>query len=408
MLYASCFMKFSYQARTKTGEIQTGTIEASSKDAALQLISGQNLIVTAIESEKETPAYARRIKIFERVTQKEIALFSRQLAIMFSSEVPLVESLRILARQTTNSGFQEKLTEVANDVDGGTPLSRALSRHPKAFSAFYVNMVKSGEVSGKLAEVLDYLANHLEREYEIISKVKSSLYYPIFIIVVMIAAAIIMLVFLIPKLTGILTESNQQLPLVTRVIIGMSDFMQRYIWFLLPMAVGIGFGITRFLNTDQGKRLWDRLSLKLPVVGPLLQKMYLSRFAENLSTLIMGGLPIGSALQVTGDVVGNSIYREIIYGAKEAVKRGESISSVLATHREIPSLVTQMISVGEKTGRLDSILMNVTNFYRREVDVMVEGLVALIEPFIIVILGAGVFVLVAAVLLPIYNLASAF
>lgn len=399
-------MKFNYQARNQEGELQIGTIEASSREIALDILSRQNLVVTDLETTGEMPAYAKKIKLFQKVTKKEVALFSRQLSIMFGSEVPLVESLRTLAAQMTNETFRSKIIAIANDVDGGTAFSKALASHPRIFSPLYTSMVRSGEVSGKLSESLEYLAEHLEREQLLTSKVKSSMMYPVFILFMFATAGIVIMVFVMPKLTAVLIETGAELPAITKLLIGASNFLRKSLWAFILLLAGAFFGARSFLRTNAGKVLLDRLSLRLPIIGGIVEKLTLSRFAENLSTLIAGGIPIAQALQITGDVVGNSIYKGIMYEAQEAVKKGLPISSVFMFKKRIPPLVTQMVKVGEKSGKLDYVLGNLSGFYRKEVDALVDNLVTLIEPILIVILGLAVALLVAAVLLPIYNIAS--
>ena len=230
--------------------------------------------------------------------------------------------------------------------------------------------------------------------------------YPVFIIITFLIVGAVMMVYVIPKLTIILEESGQKLPLITQIIIGLSNFLRKTIWLLFLFAGGAGFGIRSFLRRKEGKLFWDKLSLRLPVMGGILQKLSLARFAENLSTLIGGGLPITQALQVTADVVGNSVYQEIILEAKEAVTRGMPISSVFLYRREIPPLVTQMVQVGEKSGKISQVLDGLASFYQKEVDALADNLVTLIEPVLIVTLGLGVGVLVAAILMPIYNIAG--
>ena len=400
-------MKFNYQARTKKGEIQSGTVEASSREAAIALLQKYGLYVTVLEEAEAPPIYARRIKFFERIPASDIVLFSRQLSILFKSKVPLVEALEVLAIQTKNPDFKEKIFKLAEDVEGGTALSGALSRHPKIFSSFYIAIVKAGEASGKLSEALSYLAEHLEREYRLISRIRGAMIYPAMVIIIAILVLFLMMFFVIPQLTPVLTEAGAELPAITKMIIGLSDFLKKWGWILILILIGLIIGLFRYYRTKEGKKFFDKSFLRLPLAGPLLKMIYLSRFAENLSTLISGGLPIAQALEITGRIVGNTTYKEIIFRARDEVRRGEPVSSVLGRSPEnFPPVFTQMTLVGEKTGTLDKTLTDVADFYQKEVDRTVENLLSILEPALIVFLGLIVAGLMAAILLPLYRMAG--
>ncbi|MBI2587958.1 type II secretion system F family protein, partial [Candidatus Azambacteria bacterium] len=323
---------------------------------------------------------------------------------LFGADVPLLLALQALRREQSHPRLRDALEEIASDVDGGMSFSKALTKHPDVFSPFFVNLVRSGEVSGKLQEVLSYLADYLEREYEITSKARGALIYPAFVLTGFLIVAIVMVVYVIPQLEGVLTETGQEFPLVTRVLLASSRFFRAFWWLLGILAAGGGYGLFRYLKTPTGRALWDRLKLRLPVLGPIARELYMARFAESLATLIVGGLPITEALGVSADVVGNEVYRGIIREAVTEVRRGETISSVLRRSPEVPAMVAEMVAIGEQSGRIDAILRKIAAFYQRDVDRALSNLVALIEPVLIVGLGIGVGLLVAAVLLPIYNL----
>lgn len=398
---------FNYQARTKEGETQAGRVEAIHKRAAAEILQKYGLIVVAIEEAQEVPIYARRIKFLERVKVKDLVIFSRQLTTLFEAEVPLVSSLQTVANQTENSLFREKIFEIATDIEGGSSLSDAFARHGDVFSGFYVSMVKAGETSGKMNEILSYLADHIEKEYQVISKVRGALIYPAFVTVGFFVASAVLLIFVIPQLTSILEQSGQELPAVTNIIIGASDFLRSFWHILLAAIVGGGIGFLRFIKTKNGKKFWDRAQLKLPVFGGILVKVYLFRFLESLSTLIEGGLPITKSLQISRDVVGNTVYQAVLDDAQDAVRRGGTIGGTLVLYKEIPPLVTQMVVVGEQAGKLVSVLKNVARFYQRDVDNATENITSLIEPILITTMGIGVGILVAGVMVPIYNMVGA-
>lgn len=400
-------MKFNYQTRTKEGEIQTGIVEAASKEAALNLLYKHGLYVTFLE-EAALPIYAKRIKIFERISRKDIVLFSRQLSIMFKSEISLVEALGTLANQAKNSDFKEKILKLSEEVEGGTPLSKALSRYPKLFNHFYVSMVKSGEASGKLSGALDYLADHLEREYHLASRIRGAMIYPALVVFVVLVVLFLMMFFVVPHLTEVLEVTGQELPIVTQIVIGLSGFSRKWGWILiLGLAIFTVIIFRYYYKTAEGKKFFEKFFLKLPLIGEFLKMVYLSRFAENLSTLISGGLPIAKALEISGEIVGNTVYKEIIFQTRDEVRKGERISSVLQRHPEaFPPMFCQMVLVGEKTGTLEKTLINVVDFYQKEVDRTIDNLLSILEPLLIIFLGLIVAGLMASILLPLYKITA--
>ena len=397
---------FNYQARTRKGDIQTGRVEASSLQSASEILQRNNLIVVALEAISEAPIYARNLALFERVGRKDLVVFSRQLATLFRAEVPLVSSLRTIAAQTTNNALRSTLASIAADVDGGTSLSEALRRNPKVFSGFYVHMIHAGEATGKLSDILEYLANHEERQYHLVSKIRGAMIYPIVVIVAFVVVAILMLTFVVPQLTSIIAETGQELPLMTKIIVASSDFARNFWYIVILGAIGMPILTWRYLKTPQGHKIWDQVQLRLPILGPIFRNMYLFRFAESLSSLIKGGIPIAEALSISADIVRNSVFRTIILDAQAHVRRGELIGSTFKLYKEMPPLVTQMVSIGEQTGKLDAILGNVGSFYQKEVDTTLDNITSLLEPILILVLGVGVGVLVLGVLMPIYNLTN--
>ena len=398
-------MKFNYQARDKKGQVQSGIVEASSREAVLSLLQKHKLFVTLLEQVAKKPFYERQIKLFQRISQKDVVNFSRQLSLMFKSKIPLVSALQSIGEQTKNSAFKEKILSISQEVEGGTPFSQALSSHAKLFSPFYVSMVKSGEASGTLSESLTYLADHLEKEYYLSSKIKGAMIYPALIVVVVIGVLVMMMYFVIPNMTKVLTETGQELPVLTKVVIGFSNFFRSWGWALLPVVAGLFIGLLRYFKTDEGKKLKDKFLLKIPLIGPFLRMIYLSRFAENLSTLITGGLPVVQALEITGDIVGNDVYQTIISQIKDEVRRGQKISQVLTRFpNEFPPILIQMVTVGERTGTLGESLTNVVDFYQKEIDRGIDNLLSILEPVLVIFLGGLVAGLMAAVLMPLYQM----
>lgn len=397
-------MKFNYQARTKDGDTQVGQVEASSKEAAINLLQRHDFYVTFLE-EAKAPIYAKNIRLFSGVSRKDIVLFSRQLSIMFKSKVSLIEALRVIGNEMKNPSFKEDVLKISEEVEGGMPFSKAISKYPKVFSPFYVAMVKSGEVSGKLADVLDYLADHLEKEYHTISKAQGAMVYPALIVLVVIGVMAMMVYFVVPNLAVVLQESEQELPAVTKFVLAMTGFLRAKGWILGLLFIVLVAAFIRFYKSSAGKKITDKYFLKLPLVGGLIQLISVSRFSENLSTLISGGLPIAQALEITGEIIGNESYKKAILQARDNVRKGEPISSTLAQYPGLfSSVFSQMVLVGEKTGTLDSTLMNVVDFYQREIERSIDGLLSFMEPALIIFLGGIVGGMIFSVLIPLYNM----
>lgn len=401
-------MQFDYQVRTQQGSVEHGTIEAQSKEDAINTLQRSGYIVIDVRDQSQASMLSFSIKLFQGVPKKEVVIFSRQIATLFQAKVPLLEALKTMMEQTANATFKSALLDVAKSVDAGSSLSKALSVHKKIFSDFYVNMVKSGEASGRLEEVFGYLADGLEREFYLLQKVKGAITYPAFIITAFIGIFFVMMIWVVPNLTSVLEETGQELPFLTKVIIGVSDAFAHYWWAILTGIFSFLGGIWYFIHTPQGSVLWDTVQLKLPILGTMFRKFYLARFADTLSVLIQGGLPIVQALEITAQVVRNHVYKKILLETIEEVKKGNTISSVLKVKKDIPIMISQMVFVGEETGKLDSTLKSAADFYHKEVTVVMDNLVTLIEPILIVGLGVGVALLLVGILMPMYNMAQNF
>ena len=400
-------MKFNYQAKGEEGEIYAGQIEALSEEAAVALLQKQGLYITSLEEEieeKEKNIFYKKIKISGKTSRKDVVLFSRQLSVMFRSKVPLIEALRTFSQQTPNPDFREKILRISKEVEGGTSFSKALALYPKVFSLFYVAMIKAGEASGKLSGVLDYLSEHMEREYHLTAKAKGALVYPALTLLVIIVVLIVITIFVIPQLTRVLEGMGRELPLITKMVIGFSTFFSTWWWLIILTIIAIIVINIKFYQTQKGKFFFHHLFLKIPVIGNVLKMIYVARFAENLSTLISGGLPITRALAVTGDIIDNVAYKVVILKTQEAVKKGETISSVLFNHLNLfPPVFVQMVLVGEKTGTLSTTLFSIVSFYQKEVDRTIDAALSLLEPVMILFLAVIVVVIVLAVLLPLYQ-----
>jgi len=398
-------MKFNYQARTKEGEIKVGEVEASSREKALDLLEKYGLFVTLLEETGTVPIYQRKIKIFERIPQVEVVSFTRQAALLFKSRIPIVEIFYTLGKQTRNQLFKEKIMDIAGAVEGGSPLSAALARHPKIFNQFFVSIIKSGEVSGELPEVLDYLADHLEREQEFHSKIIGAMIYPVMVLVVVFIVMAVMFLYVVPSLGQIIKDLEAEPPIITKIVLSLSEFFQKSWLISTVIFLFLVIAFIRFFKSEKGKRTLDKLFLRFPIIGGFIQKVALTRFAENLATLISGGVPIAQSLEVTADLVGNDVFKNIILEARDGVKKGETISSILEKYPEvIPPLFTQMTLIGERAGQISPALMNIVGFYKKDVDRTLANFVAFLEPVMIIFLGLVVGGLAVAVLLPIYQI----
>lgn len=398
---------YFYKARDKKGTLRRGEIEAINEEKAASLLREHGLVLTYLVLKEKVGGLEKLTTIFKRVSSKEKVIFTRQLSTMINSGLPIIQALKTLASQTRNETFKEILQTVVSDIEGGSSLSDALSHYPRVFPKVYVSLIKSGEASGKLDEVLLKLANQMESDYETLSKIKSAMYYPAFIMAALIAVGIIMLIYVIPQIQNIFAEAAVTLPLPTRILLWTSNTLRRF-GLLILIALGVLVSLFRsYINTKEGRLLWDSFKLKVPIFGKLLQKIYMARFTRTLGTLIAGGLPILDALDITSEAVGNVIYAEGIQKARKEVENGVALAEPLKEEANFPVMVPQMIAVGEETGKLDEILFKLAAFFDSEVDAAVRGLSSLIEPILIVVMGIGVAILVASIILPIYQLTQA-
>lgn len=399
-------MLFTYNAIDQDGHERSGTIEAPSQDIAIGALQRRNLIISGIKSAEKSPFFDFDMPFFNRVSNKDVVILSRQIATLFEAQVSALRVFRLLAAEVESKQLAIVLTTVGDDLQGGISISKALSRHPKVFTTFYVNMVHAGEESGKLSETFVYLADYLDRTYEVVSKAENALIYPVFVIAVFFGVMGLMLTLVIPKISAVLIDSGQPIPFYTGIIIGLSNFLIHYGFILLILLAAGAFYVLQLQKTENGKLLIDRIKLSIPYVGDLYTKMYLARIADNFSTMLLSGISVVEAIDITSSVVGNAAYQEVLADVALAVKGGSPISDALDKHAEIPGIMVAMTKVGEETGELGRILATLAKFYNREVSNAVDTLVGLIEPIMIVLLGVGVGILLTAVLMPIYNLAG--
>jgi len=400
---------YIYNAIDGEGNKKEGTISAITTDVAINSLQRRGFIISDIkEAGEQGGLLSKNITFFERVGLKDLVILSRQLATLFEAQVSALRIFRLLAAENENPKLGRALNEVAEDLQGGSAISAAMEKHSDIFDNFYVSMVRAGEESGRLDETFVFLADYLDRTYEVTSKAKNALIYPAFIVFTFVAVMALMLTLVIPKISGILLESGQEVPVYTKFVIGLSNFLVNYgLFFLIAIAIG-SFLLYKFGGTGKGKESVDRLRISVPYVGDLFEKLYLSRIADNLNTMLASGIPMVKALELTKNVVNNEIYLNAINNSVELVQGGSSLSDSFQKQEIFPSILIQLIKVGEETGNLGKILGTLAKFYRREVTNAVDTLVGLIEPVMIVALSVGVGFLLASVLIPIYNISSAF
>jgi len=396
---------FKWEGKTLKGSIKKGEMEAPSEAAIRIHLRQQSIIPTKIATK------GKEFKISlpggKKVNRRSIAIFTRQLATMIDAGLPLVQSLDILSSQQDHKVFKNIIREIREDVEGGSTFAGALKKHPSTFDDLYTNLVVAGEEGGILDNILNRLSNYIEKAEALRKKVKSAMIYPAIIVSVAILVVIILMIFVIPVFETMFKSAGQSLPLPTLIVLTMSKIVKKYIVIIIPAAILFVFLFRKFYKTDAGKTLIDRLILKVPVFGMLLKKVAVARFARTLGTLVSSGVPILDGLLIVSKTAGNRTIETAIMSARASIREGETIAEPLGRGGIFPPMVIQMISVGESTGALDSMLSKIADFYDDEVDVAVSNLTSLLEPFLMVFLGVVIGGVVIAMYLPIFQMASA-
>lgn len=403
-------MKFVFRAKNKNGEIKEGVIDAISSEVAVDLLQKNNLFPLSIKLEKADDSLEKAfLRYFDKVNVKELMIFFRQLSILIEAKVPIIAALTAIKDQMENKYFQKIIAEMIGDIQDGMALSDALKKHRHIFSNLAINIVKAGELSGNLKRSVEYIADNIERNHELTSKVKSAMIYPMIILVVFFIIAFLIMTFVLPKLTEMIKSLGEgvQLPYYTKLIIAISDFMHAYWWAVALGIIGVVVGIFYYIKSEDGSKEWDQVKIKLPVFGRIYKYLYVSRFADNLAVLLAGGIPIIQSLKIVSAVVDNIVYEDIFLKAADEIKVGGTMSVVLQKYpNEIPSIVSQMVRVGEESGQIDTVLQHIARFYTKEALDMAKNLSTLIEPLLMVVIGAAVGLLSFAVIMPIYNIAG--
>ena len=395
---------FEYTARSQTGQIQKGQMDVANKDDVTAYLRKNRLIMVSV---REQPKQIKFSLGGPRIKTRDIVIFTRQFATMINAGLPLVQSLNILAAQTENKALAEVTRSVVYDVESGNTLADAFSKHPKAFSALYVNMVAAGEAGGILDTILLRLATFLEKNDALVRKVKGAMIYPGVIISVAMVAIVILLIFVIPTFQGMFASANMELPLPTRIVIGMSNFLTHFWWAILAVIGGAVFAIRSYYASPSGRLQIDAMLLKAPVLGDVIRKSAVSRFTRTLGTLVSSGVSILEGLEITAKTAGNQVVHNAVMESRQSIAGGETIAAPLEKSKVFPPMVISMIAVGEQTGGLDEMLSKIADFYDEEVDVAVSALLSLMEPAMIVVLGVIVGGMVIAMYLPIFDMMNA-
>ena len=406
-------MLYHYSWLNDNGNKEEADVEATSLDAAIVLIQNMGLktvleVKEKVDKENNIITAVTHSKFFQqKITSKDIVLFSRQVATLFEAGVSALRAFRLLAQENENKTLQGEIMAVADDIESGVSLSDALVKRPELFSNFYVNMVKAGEESGKLNEVFLFLADYLDRNYELTQKIKKALSYPSFVIGTFLAIMVGMLTFVVPKMAKMFSEEGATLPLVTRIVLFISDLFVKYGPITFPVLGILGYIFYRWTKTEEGGYAVDEFSMKVPVLKGVIQKIFLQHLADNMNTMLTNGVPIVKSIDITTSILENRVYKQLMARVSQKVQTGKSFSKALYEEPLVPNILVQMVHIGEETGELAYILKNLALFYRRELDTAIDSMIGLIEPAMIVSLGVGVGVLVSAILLPMYSLSDA-
>lgn len=400
---------FNYTAKDNSGNTQQGVIVAASKNAALSALQEKNLKPLVVkEASKDWKNIEIKLPGNDKVKTQDLVMFTRQFSTMVNAGVSLVRCLNTLRDQTESEGLKKVLTQVVSDVEAGEQISDAMAKHPKVFSSVYVNMVKAGEEGGILDQIMERLATQVEKDSEIKGQVKGAMTYPAVILGITVIAFLAIMIFIIPELTDIFDDLDGELPILTQVIIGISDALRdNFILVLIGIAVVI-FGFIRFIKTERGKFLFDKTILKMPIIGPIVQKINVARFSRTFSSLNGAGVSVIQSLEVTAGALSNTLIQQGIHQSIDGIKQGEPIADAIAATEIFPPIVNQMAAIGEETGQIDTVLNKVAEFYEKEVDRVISSLTSIIEPLLIVVLGGVVGTIVASVFGPIMTLTESF
>jgi type IV pilus assembly protein PilC len=395
---------FVWKGRASNGESRSGEIEADTRDDAMNQLRRKRIVTTQVKPKSKALSFNLGSLIKKKVSEKDLAVFTRQFSTMIDSGLPLVQCLDILSKQTESPYFCGIIADVMHDVEAGSTLAEALSKKPNVFDSLFVNMVDAGEAGGILDKILQRLATYIEKAEALKRKVKSAMTYPAVVLSVAGAAMIFMLLFIIPVFADVFKNFGGELPLPTKLVVDVSNFLKTTWWMIGGIIVALVIMLKKYQKTDKGARKIDSLALKIPIMGDLVRKAAIARFTRTLGTMISSGVPILAGLDITARTAGNKVVEDAIQSTKTSIREGETIATPLRESKVFPPMVVQMISVGEETGALDKMLEKIANFYDEEVNTAVDTLTSIIEPVMIVIMGTMVGGMVVAMYLPMFKL----
>lgn len=395
---------YLYKAKTVSGETVTGEVQAPSDDLAIDILRRRKLFVVSIRAVRPS-AFKAVSRALRRVSLTDVVVFTRQMSTMISAGLPLTDALRIIKSQA-NQAMAAAISEVLEDVEGGSSLGDALEKHQREFSEVYVALVRAGESAGVLDTILLRLAVNLERQKEFINKVKGAMIYPTIVLTAMVVVATIMMVYVIPQMTALYKNFNAELPTATKLLIAISNAIINYWYLILGGGGGAVFLFSAWMRTESGRRRFERFTFSIPIVGKLRKYVILTEFTRTMSLLVSAGISIVDGLKITAAAVGNSIYRDGLHSAASQVEKGLPLAVPIAQNPHFPPILSEMIGVGEETGKVDEVLMKLSEYFQSESEQGIAALTAAVEPLIMVILGIGVGFLVIAIILPIYSLTS--
>jgi type IV pilus assembly protein PilC len=400
-------MKFNYQARTKEGEMQVGSVEAGSRDGAAQILSSHDLFVLSVESADKGHWYDVIADLTDRVRRKDLVIYTRQLATLLEARLALGGALKILSQQTVNKRLKDATFQIAEDIDSGLSFSQALARQAAIFPSYYIEMVRAAEVTGNLNEVAGFLADYTENEGELASKASSALIYPGIIVGLFVVVGFILLTFVFPQIKPIFEESNVVLPWYTSVFLNMGTFLQEWWPAVIIAVIFLGIALVNYFQSIEGKALMDDLKIRVPILKKVYVPLFMARFGNSAALLMHGGVPLAQSLEIIEHMMGNSLYEETIHAVAEDVRQGRLLSESLAQYpRYFPAIVPQMVAVGETTGKIEEMFNRLAGIYTREANQTMDNLVDLIQPILMIAMGLMVGLLFASILIPLYRLTA--
>ena len=397
---------FVYKVRDRSGKIFTGNMEGENRSSVVSRLRDMNYFITSISEKKGNILFSKQINLFQSIKLRDVTIFYRQFATMVNAGLTLVNSLDILTEQVENKALADIIKAVKSDVEAGSTLADAMEKYPQVFSELYISMVRAGEIGGVLDDILNKIADLMEKDYALRQKIKSAMSYPSFVAGAAVLMGIFMLAFILPQFVGVFAQFGGKLPALTQFFVTLTYLFNKYWYIFFAVFAALVFAFLAYIRTPNGKLNFDKFKLNAPIFGEINRKGAIARFTRILGTLIKSGVPILEALQVSSNAIGNLVISSAVLGAKTKIKEGQSISGPLAASGVFPPMVTQMIMVGEESGELEEMLVNVAKFYDEEVDRTVEKLTAIIEPLLMVFIGLTVGTMVIAMYLPIFNMVN--